>query len=301
MSPALNLDKAPGQINHQKVDLPSSHEMETSTQKSETSQDDTISRDLDSTVSTTQMTTTHSSEEAISPPPTVPSRTVFPFFRLPPELRDQIYIYASLAENVWIGRLPRVSKDPYDVIVEKASTHKPAILVRTEHSIVSACHQTRDEFRTAMWREYMTTTRKVRFRVCDLAFEPLEELFANCSEAEANKLRKTNKCRVHHHITPALHAYARSDREYWEWELVDLLDAWLMFETRAPMDAEQSVDRYDWYSIRLLRTALLENVSHIPEWANRWESVTFTELWEAIDEAYEQCSINRAAHRYAHH
>lgn len=275
--------------------------METSTQKSETSQDDTISRDLDSTVSTTQMTTTHSSEEAISPPPTVPSRTVFPFFRLPPELRDQIYIYASLAENVWIGRLPRVSKDPYDVIVEKASTHKPAILVRTEHSIVSACHQTRDEFRTAMWREYMTTTRKVRFRVCDLAFEPLEELFANCSEAEANKLRKTNKCRVHHHITPALHAYARSDREYWEWELVDLLDAWLMFETRAPMDAEQSVDRYDWYSIRLLRTALLENVSHIPEWANRWESVTFTELWEAIDEAYEQCSINRAAHRYAHH
>jgi hypothetical protein len=134
-----------------------------------------------------------------------------------------------------------------------------------------------------------------------LAFEPLEELFANCSEAEANKLRKTNKCRVHHHITPALHAYARSDREYWEWELVDLLDAWLMFETRAPMDAEQSVDRYDWYSIRLLRTALLENVSHIPEWANRWESVTFTELWEAIDEAYEQCSINRAAHRYAHH
>lgn len=160
MPRAPQSDSVPGRVITQNGQGPSSHATEVMTRKLGPSQDETITRDLDSTSTTS---TTHSSKETLPSPPT--PVTVFPLFRLPPELRDEIYVYASMTEKVWIGRLPRLDHTPDDVIVEKKSMYKPATLIRTEHSIVSVCHETRAEFRTAVWREYMTEPRVVRFRV----------------------------------------------------------------------------------------------------------------------------------------
>jgi hypothetical protein len=151
-----------------------------------------------------------------------------------------------------------------------------------------------------MWRGYMTGPRVVHFRVYDFAFDPLNELFADCSESEQKKLQKRDKCRVHHHITTAFHEYRRSKMAYDE--IVNVLDAWLLFELRAPMEAKQSIDECDWYDARLLRTTLEEDkIYHIPDWEARWESRIFRELWDAVCHAYESRSAARIAGRNAFH
>jgi hypothetical protein len=263
----------------------------------ETSNGKVVTRDAESPLTTTEP---RLSNETSSTLPAAPAATVFPFFRLPRELRDEIYIYASLTEIVWIGCQPRLDHIPDDVIVEKSSTYKPAALVRREYSIISVCHEARDEFRTAMWREYMTGPRVVLFRVHDFDFSPFDELFANCSKSELKKLQKRDKCRVQHHITTAFHEYRRSKMAYDD--IVNVLDAWMLFETRAPMDAKQSIDQCDWYDARLLRTTLEEDkITHIPDWDARWESRIFRELWDAIFDAYETRSAAHIAGRNAFH
>lgn len=297
MSRALHPDMAFSQITPHKCKAPSSHATKVITRKLGAFQDETSTRTLDRPSS---KSTTQSSKEASSNEPTAPTVTVFPFFRLPPELRDEIYIYASMTERVWIGRPPRFNDTPDDVIVEQDSICKPATLIRTEHSIISVCHEARDEFRTAVWREYMTEPRVVDFRIYDFAISPLEELFADCSAKQVEKLREPDKCRVHHHITPAFHKYRRSNSAYWE--IVNVLDDWLRFETRAALDVEQSIDVCDWYDARLLRTTMEEtNITHIADWETRWECPVFLNLWDVVSEAYEDRSAERIVARNAFH
>jgi hypothetical protein len=297
MSRVLDLEKAPGQIILPEGQGPSSHATEVMTQIPETSKDDVIAPNTGSALATTK---SRPSKETSSSLPSALSANVFPFFRLPRELRDEIYIYASTTQKVWIGRPPRLEHTPDDVIVEKASTYKPTTLIRTKHSIVSVSHETRDEFRTAVWREYITTTRRVRFRVYDFAFSPIDELFAHCSASEVKKLQKRDKCRMHHHITTVFHVYRRFHRAYQE--IANVLDAWLVFEMRAPMIAKQSIDECDWYDAKMLRDTLLDdNVPHIRRWSTRWECSLVVELFEAVCEAYETRSTARVAGRNAFH
>ena len=294
---ALYHDKDPGQITSHKDEAPSSHATEIMTRKFGASQNNAITHNLDLSRVTS---TAHSSKEASSSPNTASTVTVFPFFRPPPELRDEIYIYASMTQIVWMGCPPRSSDGSDDTIVEKDHMYKPATLVRTEHSIISVCHQTRDEFRNAMWREYMTRPRVVHLRLYDFAVSPLEEFFANCSAPEVEKLRQPDKCRVHHHITSAFHKYRQSDRAYWE--IVDVLDDWMMFEWRTELEAEQSIDVCGWYDARLLMNTMKEDgITHIQGWHIRWECPVFFELWDAISEAYETCSAERIVGRNAFH
>jgi hypothetical protein len=261
------------------------------------SQNNAITHNLD----LSRMTSTaHSSKEASSIPNTATTVTVFPFFRLPPELRDEIYIYASMTQIVWMGRPPRSSDGSDDTIVEKDHMYKPATLVRTEHSIISVCHQTRDEFRTAVWREHMTGPRVVHFRVYDFEFGSLGELFTNCSASEVQKLRQPDKCRVHHHITSAFHNYRRSN--FAHWEIADILDDWMMFEWYTELELEQSIDVCGWHDARLLMSTIEEDkITHIPGWETRWDCPMFLELWNAVSEAYETCSAERIVGRNSFH
>lgn len=298
MASALQPDKTPGQIITHKEQVSGSHATEVMTRKLGTSHDDATIRNFEHPSATS--TTTHALKEALSKAPTTTRVTVFPFLRLPPELRDEIYIYASRTERVWIGRPHRLDHIREDVILEKNFIYNPATLTRTEHSIISVCHQARDEFRTTMWREYMTEPRVVDFRVYDFAFSPLEEFFANCSASQVEKLQDPDKCRVHHHITSAFHKYRRSNFAYWE--IVDALDDWLRFETRVALEAEQFIDVCDWYDARLLRTTMEEaNITHIPDWETRWECPVFLHLWDAVSEAYEDRSAERIVGRNAFH
>lgn len=243
---------------------------------------------------------TQSLRETSSSKPAVSSVTFFPFFRLPRELRDEIYAYVSMTEDVWIGRPPRFAHDPDDVIIDQASIYKPTTLVRTKHSIISVCHKTRNEFRAAVWREYMTSARQVHLRVYNFAFGPLEEFFASCSESEVTKLQDEDKCHVHHHLTTMFQEYRRSHNAYWE--IASLSDVWLKFFERASVDADQSIDKCDWHDIRLLRSALEHDwITHIPEWEDRWDSPIFLDFWDVVSEAYWECSSARNAGRNAFH
>lgn len=296
MPSALNLDKAPGQITTYKNQAIKSHAMDAMKRELGASHDDEITRNL---VIPSATSTTHSSQETVSSPATLLPVTVFPFFRLPPELRDEIYIYASLTENVWIGRPPRSSDGSDNAIVEKDSMHRPATLVRTEHSILGVCHQTRDEFRTAMWREFMTAPRVVNFRVYDFAFDPLEEVFANCSISEVEKLQVEDKCRVHPHLTTSFQWYRR---EKHIGNLIVLFSAWLRFNEDTLFDAEQSIDECDWYDTQLLRTTLMDKrKTGNEEWDSRWECPAMLEFWEIVSEAHARCAAARNARRNAFH
>jgi hypothetical protein len=173
------------------------------------------------------------------------------------------------------------------VVVEKRSLYKPVALVKTEHSIIGTCHEARDEFRAAVWRDYMTSNRRIHICVYDFAMGPIEELFANCSASEVAKLQIRDNCRVYHYITGAFHKYRQSKNAYWE--IVDLLDAWLLFAKHVSLDAKQSIEECDWYDARLPKTTMLEDkITHIPEWEIRWECLEFLELWDAVLNAYEE-------------
>jgi hypothetical protein len=321
MTRALDLEKAPDQIIIQEGQGPSSRATGVSTQKLGASQHDAVTSDLDAAYATEGMklkpgvsqdeaitsnpdashatSNMQSSKEALPSPPTISSATVFPFFRLPPELRDEIYTYASTTQKVWIGRPPRLDHTPDDVIVEKNSTYKPTTLIRTRHSIVSVSHETRDEFRTAMWREYMTTTRKVRFRVYDFSLSPLKELFTSCSASEVKKLQKRNKCRVQHHLTASFHEYRRENRL---WELIQLFTAWLKFNVHTLWHAKQSIDKCDWYDTQLLRTTLEdERKWGDAEWDSHWNCPFMIEFWDVVSAAHERCNAARNARRNAFH
>ena len=63
----------------------------------ETSRDNAITRNLELSSATS---TTHSSKEASSSPATAPSVKVFPFFRLPRELRDEIHYLNALEADI---------------------------------------------------------------------------------------------------------------------------------------------------------------------------------------------------------
>jgi len=304
MSRALNREKASGQINLQTAQVPSRHATGVSTQESEaSSQADAIARNVDFSSATS---TTHPSKEALSSPPTASSATdstVFPFFRLPRELRDEIYIYASMTENAWIGRPPRLEHTPDDVIAEKNSVYQPTTLIKTDHSIVGVSHQARDEFRAAAWRKLMTENVSVLLQVYDFDFDPLEELFANCSSAEVTKLQETDKCRVHHHLTAAFHWYRRGNRL---WELIQLFTAWLKFNVNTLSHAKQSIDKCDWYDTQLLRTTMQDgrktgDAEWDAEWQSRWDRPFMLEFWDVVTDAHEKCSAARNARRNAFH
>ena len=119
-----------------------------------------------------------------------------------------------------------------------------------------------------MWREYMTTRQTVHFQVYDFAPGPLEELFAACSAAEARKLRRKQKSRVHHQITSTFHKHRHSKHAYCD--IVKVLDAWLLFKVRKRLFAKQTIYRCEWYDARLLRATMLEDGStRIPAWEIR--------------------------------
>lgn len=257
--------------------------------------DDAGAKRLDSTVTRSK---TRSSMITPSSLNAAPSDTVFPFFRLPIEIRDEIYFYASLTEHVWIGRPPRSIHDSTDAIIENESMYMATTLIKTDHSLIAVCHETRDAFRAAVWRDYMTGNRYIHIRVHDFAFGHLEELLARCSEPEVKKLQKQDKCRVQHHITTDFHKYRRSHYAYWD--VAELLHDWVLFKARTFLVAEQSIDKCDWYDARLLRTTIMnDKLTHVPDWEERWQCPGFSELGDAVSDAYVACYLARSASRDA--
>jgi hypothetical protein len=110
--------------------------------------------------------------------------TPFPLLRLPRELRDQIYDYLTPDVSFWIGRPPVVGKQK-NAVVERSSMHKSAALIKSKHSLIFVCRDTRDEFRSALWRAYVDDPdRQAALRVYDFDPEPISDMFTGCTALE---------------------------------------------------------------------------------------------------------------------
>jgi hypothetical protein len=128
--------------------------------------------------------------------------TPFPLLRLPRELRDQIYDYLTPDVSFWIGRPPVVGKQK-NAVVERSSMHKSAALIKSKHSLIFVCRDTRDEFRSALWRAYVDDPdRQAALRVYDFDPEPISDMFTGCTALELPEvLAKRRRQRVHMYLT----------------------------------------------------------------------------------------------------
>jgi hypothetical protein len=129
-------------------------------------------------------------------------------FRLPREPRDYIYAYLAPDEAFWIARPPVIGKQK-NAIVERASMHKSAALIKCKHSLIFASRDTRDEFRCALWRDYVDSDRQVPLRVYDFDPEPISDLFAGFSTLDLPKALKKRRYRVSMYLTGDLRRFRK--------------------------------------------------------------------------------------------
>lgn len=226
------------------------------------------------------------------------SASVFPSSKLPLEISDQIYVHVCLTDDTWIGGPPLPDRGK-NVLVEQT---RPSTYVKTSHSIIILSREVRAEFRCAVWHNYMTTLRQIDIRVHDFITRPFAFFFALCSPLKREKLNMPAKCRVRLHLITNFQMYRLSrvaDRE-----IAEALDAYVAFCERVHLVVEHSLDRFEWYDVRLLRSAFRSEgrmVGHIDGWEERWERELYCALLIIVDEAYEISSVTRESQRSAFH
>ena len=178
--------------------MPSDHVLENYTAvatPSETS-DHTFELDDDVTVPAATITT-----------PAVISDSPCSLFPLPRELRDYVYGYLAPDEAFWIARPPVVGEQE-NAIVERASMHKSAALIKSKHSLIFVSRDTRDEFRVALWRAYVDDPdRQATLRVYDFDPKPIRDLFTGCSPLDLSKLLAKEIDHVNMYFTGDLQRY----------------------------------------------------------------------------------------------
>jgi hypothetical protein len=193
-----------------------------------------------------------------------------PLFRLPLELRDYIYIDASINEATWIGNTPIPTGYKEDVIVEKpAIMQTPATFIKTDSSIILASSEIRDEFRMGVWRDFMNSEsdRHVALRLYDLLLTPLGDFFASCSPSELQKLQVKGKCHVHIHLTGVFWQQHKTPLDGGtDGAINDVLRAWLSFCDRIGLEATYSfADSSAWPALTLIEGALGVEEGNYPE------------------------------------
>ena len=151
-------------------------------------------------------------DDAIVPAATITTPVVISdspdlLFRLPRELRDFVYAYLAPDEAIWIARPPVVGKQ-VNAIVERDSMHKSAALIKSKHSLIFVSRDTRDEFRSALWRAYVDDPdRQATLRVYDFDPKPIRDLFTGCSPLDLSKLLAKEIDHVNMYFTGDLQRY----------------------------------------------------------------------------------------------
>lgn len=176
-------------------------------------------------------------------------------FRLPRELREYIYTYVSFAEATWIGSLPLVGKQ-HDVIVEEDTIRQSATFIKTNSSIIAVSREVRDEFRTAVWRNYMKSDRQVDLRLYDFACKPLRTL-ASSSPLDLQGLLGERDCHVDVRSTEAFEHYRTTmDHRSLRALVQSLIMNWLLFCHDIGLEAEHSFDGCRWDDSHIVAGAI---------------------------------------------
>lgn len=236
----------------------------------------------------------------------VVTSNTFPFFSLPPELRDQIYVYASVAEGIdtWIGA-PPLFEGQKDSIIEKINQ---STFVKTSSGIVALNHQARSEFRWAVWRDYMTTKRQIDVRVHDFMPASIKSFFTSCSSLQLERILKPNRCHVRIHLIRNFHKHRGVPRA--DESVMQALKDWVVFCDGSHLVAEHSLDEFDWYDVMLIRSTLYGDSTRRTrtrrEWAAKLAQLPGkSRVWFAlciiVIKAYRDCNIAMERQRKAFH
>lgn len=130
---------------------------------------------------------------------------VFPFFKLPLELRENILILASLEHgDPWIDEPSTVIRsertgDEISKAIRSERTTKlhPCDFIKTKHPIIFTCHQVGVEYRAALWRRLMADdNRQVDIKVKGLSMDVADQLLSCCLRPDREKLKKNLKVRL---------------------------------------------------------------------------------------------------------
>jgi hypothetical protein len=190
-------------------------------------------------------------------PPVVIFDPPFPLLRLPRELRDQIYAYLTPDEAFWIGRPPVVGEQK-NAVVESDYMHKSAALVKSKHSLIFVCRDTRDEFRSALWRAYVDDPdRQAAFRVYDFDPKPISEIFNGCTTLELPKvLSKWRRQRVRMYLTGDLRRYRGLVQLDSRGLIQTLIMRWVAFCDGTGLDPMYSFSRCTWENMAVVDLAI---------------------------------------------
>lgn len=148
------------------------------------------------------------------------------FLELPAELRHRIYGYALLAEKSWIGAIsaldgdtshdkkaedltdiaPPMEEDDARHGLQTTNHHRPRAFIHTTASLSKTCHQIRNEYREAIWWQYMHELKPdsyIDVQAHDFQTNHIRHFFNCCSDSELLKLNerrpgpKHNTMRIH--------------------------------------------------------------------------------------------------------
>jgi hypothetical protein len=195
---------------------------------------------------------------AITTPPVVISDSPHFLFRLPRELGDCIYAYLAPDEAFWIARPPVVGKKQ-NAVVEKASMHKSAALIKCKHSLIFASRDTRDEFRCALWRDYVDSDRQVPLRVYDFDPKPVRDLFHGCSTLDLPKVLQKGRYRVNMYLTGDLRRFRKVAQFDLRSLIKTLIMRWVEFCDENRLHPIYSFSKCTWIDMAVVDVAISQS------------------------------------------
>ena len=204
--------------------------------------------------------------------PVVTFDSPFPLLHLPRELRDSIYAYLTPDEEFWISRPPVVGKRRR-AIVERFFMRKPATLIQSEHSLIFACRDTRDEFRCALWRDYVDSDRQVPLRVYDFDPKPISDLFAGCTPLELPKSLQKGRYRVSMYLTGDPRRFRNVARLDPRGLIQTLIMRWVDYCDENGLDPMYSFSKCTWDDMVVVDVAISQsNVGASPEYWDEFQT-----------------------------
>jgi hypothetical protein len=168
-------------------------------------------------------------------------------------------------EAFWIARPPVVGKQK-NAVVEKASMHKSAALIKSKHSLNFASRDTRDEFRCALWRDYVDSDRQVPLRVYDFDPKLVSDLFTGCSPLELPKLLEKRRHRVNMYLTGDLRRFRKVAQLDPRGLIQSLIMRWVDFRDENGLDPIYSFSKCTWIDMAVVDVAVSQwDVDASPE------------------------------------
>jgi hypothetical protein len=122
-----------------------------------------------------------------------------------------------------------------------------------------ACRQTRDEFRSALWRNYVYSDRQVPFRIYDFNPKPISALFNGCTALELPELLKKSRYGVNMYLTGDLRRFRRVSPLDPRGLIQTLIMRWVDFCDEIGLAPKYSFSNCTWRDMAMVDIAISQS------------------------------------------